>query len=75
MTAAPVLFSVIKAMNRETGLVKKKKDEPAEEPRTKICPFCKSELTCAARCPHCTGELLYTFRCLIDCAFRITFWT
>ena len=37
---------------------KKKKDEPAPAPTTKVCPFCKSEIAIdATRCPHCTSEL------------------
>lgn len=51
---ALVLFSIIKAIN------KMKKEEPAaeEEPTTKECPYCKSEIPVeATRCPHCTSEL------------------
>ena len=37
---------------------KKKKEEPAPEPTTKICPFCVSEISIkATRCPHCTSIL------------------
>ncbi len=51
---ALVLFSVIKAINK----VKKKEEETEEEPTTKECPFCKSEIPVeATRCPHCTSEL------------------
>lgn len=58
LIVALVLFSIIKAMNKATSLVKKKEDEPAEEPTTKTCPFCKSEIAIdATRCPHCTSEL------------------
>jgi len=58
LIVALVLFSMIKAMNKATSLVKKKEDEPAEEPTTKTCPFCKSEIAIdATRCPHCTSEL------------------
>ncbi len=32
--------------------------EPAPEPTTKTCPYCKSEIDITAtRCPHCTSEL------------------
>ncbi len=51
---ALVLFSIIKAMNK----FKKQQEEPEEEPTTKECPFCKSEIPIGAtRCPNCTSEL------------------
>lgn len=40
------------------GKKSKKKEEVQEEPTTKICPFCLSEVHFkASRCPHCTSEL------------------
>jgi len=51
-----VLFSIIKAMNKAAAVVKKPEEEAA--PTTKICPFCKSEISIeATRCPHCTSQL------------------
>ncbi len=51
-----VLFLVVKAMN--TLRAHKKKDEVPVAPTTKICPYCKSEISIdAVRCPHCTSEL------------------
>jgi len=39
-------------------LVKKEKNEPVEEPTTKTCPFCYSEINLnATRCPSCTSIL------------------
>lgn len=36
----------------------KKKDKPEEEPTTKLCPFCLSEVNIkATRCNHCTSML------------------
>ena len=37
----------------------RKKEAPVEEaPKTKVCPYCKSEIAIdATRCPHCTSEL------------------
>ena len=36
----------------------KKEEEVYEEPETKICPYCLSEVKYkATRCPHCTSEL------------------
>lgn len=54
-----VLFLIVRGFNRLHELTEKK---PAEEepkaPTTKICPFCKSEISIeATRCPHCTSEL------------------
>ena len=55
---ALVLFSIIKAMN---ALRRKKDEEPAGDPETKECPFCKTEVPFTAiRCPHCTSDLSKT---------------
>lgn len=51
-----VLFLFVKAFNKMRNL--KKKEETEEEPTTKKCPFCQSEIAIeATRCPHCTSEL------------------
>ncbi len=51
-----VLFCMLKGINTLMSLGKKK-EEPAA-PTTKVCPFCKSEISIeATRCPHCTSEL------------------
>ena len=56
LIVALVLFSIIKAINKASSVVKKPAAEAA--PTTKICPFCKSEIAKdATRCPHCTSEL------------------
>ncbi len=45
------IFMVIKAINK----VKKPQEV---EVTTKVCPYCKSEISIeATRCPHCTSEL------------------
>ena len=52
-----ILFCMLKIMNRALELGKKKDETPAA-PTTKICPFCKSEISIdAVRCPHCTSVL------------------
>jgi large conductance mechanosensitive channel len=53
------IFLVVKALNKFRNLaVKKKEDEEAAAPTTKVCPFCKSEIAIdATRCPHCTSVL------------------
>lgn len=50
-----VLFLIIRAMNRIASLGKK---EEVQQPVTKECPFCKSEIAIGAtRCPNCTSIL------------------
>lgn len=52
---ALVIFIVIKNVNKVQSLGKK---EEEVAPTTKVCPFCKSEVSIdATRCPHCTSEL------------------
>lgn len=55
-----VIFCLVKFINmlNDKTSRKKKEDEPAPAPTTKICPFCKSEIAIdATRCAHCTSEL------------------
>ena len=53
---ALVIFLFLKVINKLTHLSKKEKVK--EEPTTKKCPFCFSEINIqATRCPHCTSEL------------------
>ena len=53
---ALILFAIVKAANKAKNL--KKKEETKEEPTTKVCPFCQSEISIkATRCPHCTSEI------------------
>ena len=50
-----VVFIMVKAVNKGRDSLHK---EPAPEPTTKTCPYCKSEIDITAtRCPHCTSEL------------------
>lgn len=52
---ALVLFFIVKGLNKLRS-VRSKEEEAA--PTTKICPYCKSEISIdATRCPHCTSEL------------------
>ena len=52
---ALVIFCLIKGINKMKDKIKKNEEE---DPTTKICPFCKSEIDIeATRCPHCTSEL------------------
>ena len=53
IVAAIVFFAIVKPMNALLNRSKK-----VEDPTTKECPFCKSEIALAAtRCPNCTSEL------------------
>lgn len=55
LITALVIFCLIKMINGVGDKFKKKKEE---EPTTKKCPYCKSEIAIdATRCPHCTSEL------------------
>ena len=55
LIVAFALFMLVKSINKVTSLGKK---EVKEEPTTKKCTFCLSEIPIkATRCPHCTSEL------------------
>ena len=52
---ALILFAMLKAINKATALGKKKEKE---DPTTKICPKCQSEINIkAVKCPCCTSDL------------------
>ena len=52
-----IIFMLIKGLNKLANLGRKKNDVP-EEPTTKICPYCLSEIPInATKCAHCTSEL------------------
>ena len=49
-----VVFLLIRSINR----LKREEEAPPEEPTTKECPFCLSEVPIKAiRCAYCTSEL------------------
>ena len=53
---AIILFLMVKMINGVRN-INKKPVEVIEEPTTKICPYCKSEIAIdAVRCPHCTSD-------------------
>ncbi len=58
---ALVIFCIVKAVNKATALTEKlsnHNEEPAPEPTTKICPYCKSEIPIdAVKCCHCTSDI------------------
>ncbi len=54
---AAVIFLMVKAVNKIMSFGKKKEDT-AEEVKTKICPYCRSEIDKdATKCPHCTSDV------------------
>ena len=52
-----VVFVLVKIIAKIKDLAPKKEEAP-EEPTTKKCPFCCSEIDIkATRCPNCTSEI------------------
>lgn len=55
---AVIIFLMVKGINKIASLGHKKEEETPEEPTTKVCPYCKSEVAIdATKCPHCTSEI------------------
>lgn len=53
-----ILFLMVKMINVLRTGGKKKVEETPAAPTTKICPYCKSEISIeATRCAHCTSEV------------------
>ena len=53
-----IIFLMVKGINSLAKLRHKKEEEVEEEPTTKTCPFCCTEIDIkATRCPHCTSQL------------------
>jgi large conductance mechanosensitive channel len=51
---ALVIFLIVKQVNR----LQKPATQPAAEPTTKECPYCKTSIAIKAiRCPNCTSQL------------------
>ncbi len=50
-----IIFLMVKGINKVMSLGKKKVEE---EPTTKVCPYCCSEIDIkATKCPHCTSDV------------------
>ena len=53
-----VIFALVKSINKIMELGKKEEAVIEEAPTTKVCPFCKSEISIdAVKCPHCTSDV------------------
>ena len=53
-----VIFLLVKGINKIRNLGKKEEAVVEAAPTTKVCPFCKSEISIdATRCAHCTSEV------------------
>ena len=53
-----VIFLLVKGINKIRSLGKKEEEAAPAAPTTKVCPFCKSEISIdATRCAHCTSEV------------------
>lgn len=59
---ALIIFCIVKAVNKAMAIGKKiteDKNKTEEEPTTKVCPFCKSEIPIdAVKCCHCTSDII-----------------
>jgi large conductance mechanosensitive channel len=54
VVVAFAMFLLIRGINR----MQREEEAPPEEPTTKECPFCFSEISIkASRCPNCTSQL------------------
>jgi large conductance mechanosensitive channel len=54
LIVAFAIFILIKNINK----LKKEEEAPPEEPTTKECQYCLSEIAIkASRCPNCTSEV------------------
>ena len=53
-----IIFMMVKMMNSLSRKVKKPQDMEDAAAATKVCPYCKSEISAeAVRCPNCTSSL------------------
>ncbi len=51
-----IIFVMVKMLNKLASIGKKQQED--EAPKTKICPYCLSEIPInATKCAHCTSDL------------------
>ena len=54
LITAFAVFMLVKGIN----ILHRPKEEPEEEPATKVCPYCMSEIHIeAVKCPHCASDV------------------
>lgn len=52
------IFLMIRMFSKAKEARTKKEEAQVEEPKTKVCPYCKSQIDIqATRCPACTSQL------------------
>lgn len=53
-----IIFCLVKGINKLSTMGKKEEAKKPEEPTTKKCPYCLSEIPIkATKCAHCTSNL------------------
>ncbi len=56
---ALVVFLLVKILSAMSKGMAKEEAQAEEEPTTKVCPYCQSEISIlATRCPNCTSHLI-----------------
>ena len=55
---AIIIFLIVRSINKVSDKFKKEEEAAPAAPTTKVCPFCKSEISIdAVKCPHCTSDI------------------
>ena len=56
---AIIIFLIVRSINKVSDKFKTEEEAAPAAPTTKVCPFCKSEISIdAVKCPHCTSDIL-----------------
>ena len=55
---AIIIFLIVRSINKVSDKFKNEEEAAPAAPTTKVCPFCKSEISIdAVKCPHCTSDI------------------
>ena len=55
---AIIIFLIVRSINKVSDKLKNEEEAAPAAPTTKVCPFCKSEISIdAVKCPHCTSDI------------------